>query len=204
MSVVWSKTALALLEILNLLCRYNKPLQLTLSKDGRNNITGPKFGRAKDVLRVISFVVSFSFTENEKGRAAAAAAILTRTQSAQMPRTLCYLSNLAQKTRQISAHGLDLAQGLSAETRCFWQDSAWSQTMSPILHIKAQTWNFSKDHQKPDKHILLSDSTKTNQFGSKGLPRVCWGFCKDHQSKVPTMRHGARRWGFAWVQKRAG
>lgn len=42
MSVVWSKTALALLEILNLLCRYNRPLQLTLSKDGRNNITGTK------------------------------------------------------------------------------------------------------------------------------------------------------------------
>lgn len=204
MSVVWSKTALALLEILNLLCRYNKPLQLTLSKDGRNNITGTKVWPCQGRSPSHFLCCFLSFTENEKGRAAAAAAILTRTQSAQMPCTLCYLSNLAQKTRQISAHGLDLAQGLSAETRCFWQDSAWSQTMSPIPHIKAQRWNFSKDHQKPDKHILLSDSTKMNQFGSKGLPRVCCGFGEDHQSKVPTMRHGARRWGFAWVQKHAG
>lgn len=133
-----------------------------------------------------------------------AAARLTRTQSAQMPCTLCFLSNLAQKTRQISARGLDLAQGLSAETRCFWQDSAWTQTMSPILHIKAQRLNFSKDHKKPDKHILLSDSTKMNQFGSKGLHCVCCGFGEDHQSKVPTMRHGARWCGSAWVQKHAG
>lgn len=109
-----------------------------------------------------------------------------------MPCTLCYLSNLAQKTRQISAHGLDLAQGLSAETRCFWQDSAWSQTMSPIPHIKAQRWNFSKDHQKPDKHILLSDSTKMNQFGSKGLPVFVVGLARTTRARCRPwdMEHG--------------
>lgn len=74
MSVVWSKTALALLEILNLLCRYSKPLQLTHSRQEQHN-RDQSLAVSRMFSESLSFFVSFSFTENEQECAEAVAVV---------------------------------------------------------------------------------------------------------------------------------